>query len=81
MKKTKVIEIRHKVAPTPAVVNPLQSQINDLKEAVATSEAMRQLGYVEQSRRIEALRVRLEHETGELWSVLRDGEWITRLKV
>lgn len=63
MKKAKVIEIRHKVAPTPEVVNPLQSQINDLNERLARFEAT------------------FNHENDELWSVLRDGEWITRLKV
>jgi len=82
MKKTKVIEIRHKVAPTPAVVNPLQSQISDLKEAVAGQEALRQKGYIELRRQIEELGEatrRLHSDDEEIWEVI-GGEWVMRFK-
>ena len=81
MKKTKVIEIGHKVAPTPAVVNPLQSQISDLKEAVAGQEALRQKGYIELRRQIEELRIDRDYSRAEyrreiatIYDIFTNGE-------
>jgi hypothetical protein len=81
-KGVKVIEIRHKVKPTPAVANPLQSQINDLKETLIGQEAFRQKGYIELARRIEELKEttrRLHAEDEEIWEVI-NGEWVMRFR-